>query len=199
MTTSAQSESPGGSKPMRADARRNCERILAVAKEVFTAQGTDAPLDEIAKRAKVGAGTLYRHFPNRDALIEGVYRAEIVALSNRAYELLARLPADQALEAWIREEVGWINHQRGLAMSLKAAVDQNSEVFQYCRTVMRDAAGALLGPLQEAGRVRADITPADLLRLGHGIAVTIENQPPEQAERLLSVLIAGLTQGQIRN
>lgn len=192
MTTSAKSASPGDSKPMRADARRNAERILTVAKEVFTEQGADAPLDEIVKRAKVGAGTLYRHFPNRDALIEGVYRAEIVALSNRAYELLSQLPADQALEAWIREQVHWINHQRGLAMSLKAAVDQSSEVFQYCRTVMRDAAGALLGPLQEAGKVRADITPATLLRLGHGIAVTLENQPPDEAERLLSVLLNGL-------
>jgi AcrR family transcriptional regulator len=179
-------------KPMRADARRNCEHILSVAREVFTEQGADAPLDEIVKRAKVGAGTLYRHFPSRDVLLEQVYRAELMSLSERAHQLLDTVPPEQALAQWLREQVDWVLRQRGLAMSLKAAIDQNAEVFDLCRGAMQEAAAALLRPLQETGAVRADITAIDLLRLAHGVAVAAENIPPEQGEKMLSVVLNGL-------
>src|SRR3954465_3498301 len=87
-------------RAMRADARRNYERLVAVARDVFAEQGPEAPLDEIARRAGVGAGTLSRHFPGRDPLIEAVYRADIAELSGQAHQLLAELPPDQALAEW---------------------------------------------------------------------------------------------------
>ncbi|HEX3787862.1 MAG TPA: helix-turn-helix domain-containing protein [Pseudonocardiaceae bacterium] len=186
------SETTQSAKPMRADARRNCEKIIAVAREVFAEHGTDAPLDEIAKRAQVGAGTLYRHFANRDALIEAVYRSEIVGLSTRAHELAEQHSPQVALEEWIRLQLRFITEQHGLAAALKVAIDKDSETFGYCRTVMREAAGEILQPLQESGDIRADITPADLLRLAHGIGVVSENLPKDEQDRLLSVLINGL-------
>jgi AcrR family transcriptional regulator len=177
---------------MRADARRNCERIIEVARTVFREDGVDAPLDEIVKRAKIGAGTLYRHFPTRDTLIEQVYRAEIVGLSDRAYQLAKKFPPEQALTEWIREQVRWVLGQHGLAASLKAVIDHDSEVFQLCRTALRDAADALLKPLQDSGKVRADVASAELLRLCHALAIAIENQPEEQAELMISIMLRGL-------
>lgn len=179
-------------KPMRADAKRNCEHLLAVAREVFGEQGTDAPLDEIVKRAKVGAGTLYRHFPTRETLLESVYRAEIVGLADRAHDLIATCAPDEALERWLREQVSWVLRSHGLAMSLKSAIDKESEVYTLCMTAMRDAAGALLKPLQDEGRIRPDITPANLLRLAHGVAIAAENFPEEERETMLSVVVNGL-------
>lgn len=179
-------------KPMRADAKRNCERILEVAREVFAELGTDAPLDEIVKRAKVGAGTLYRHFPTRETLLETVYRSEIVGLADRAHELLATCPPEEALDTWLREQVTWVLRSHGLAMSLKSAIDKESDVYTLCMTAMREAAGALLKPLQEAGKIRADITPANLLRLAHGVSIAAENFPQAERETMLSVVLNGL-------
>jgi AcrR family transcriptional regulator len=177
---------------MRADARRNYERIVATAREVFTEQGPDAPLDEIVRRAGVGAGTLYRHFPHREALIEAVYRGEIEQLSARAYELIEEHSPEDALAEWMREQVHWIVRGRGLAATLKAALDKDSETFAYCKATMRTAAAAVLTAAQDAGKVRTDVGPADLLRLGHGVAVTAEHATPEDSERLLTVVLDGL-------
>jgi AcrR family transcriptional regulator len=179
-------------RPMRADARRNYERIVATAREVFSEQGADAPLDEIVRRAGVGAGTLYRHFPHRDALLEAVYRGEIEQLSARAYELLEEHSPEDALAQWLREQVHWNLHGRGLATTLKAALDRESETFAYCKTTMRTAAAAVLTPAQDAGKIRTDIGPADLLRLSHAVALTAEHATAEDGERLLTVVLDGL-------
>lgn len=179
-------------RPMRADARRNCERILAAAREVFAEHGTDAPLDDIAKRAKVGAGTLYRHFPNRESLIETVYREELLAMGERAYQLLAELPPTEALHQWVREQLTWVTERHGLAAALKAAMDRDAEVFEYCKNVMRAAAESVLAPLRDTGEIRADVTASDLLRLCHGIGVVVEGLPAEDVDRMLSVLLNGL-------
>lgn len=189
----APAEQPAAERPraMRADAQRNHERIVAVAREVFAEHGPEAPLDDIARRAGVGAGTLYRHFPNRECLIEAVYRGEIEGLSDRAHELLAECPPEEALMQWMRDHVGVTLQRRGLAMTLKQAIDKDSETFALCKTTMRDAAAALLKPAQEAGRVRADVRPGDLLRLCHALGVAAESVP-EDADWFLSLLFGGL-------
>jgi AcrR family transcriptional regulator len=177
---------------MRADARRNYERLVAVARDVFTEQGPEAPLDEIARRAGVGAGTLYRHFPGREPLIEAVYRADIAELSGQAHQLLTELPPGQALAEWLRRQLAFVARAHGLAVSLKGAIDQNSDTFAWCRATLTDAAAALLTAAQQSGTVRTDITPTTVLRLAHGIGMVTETAPPGEPERLLTVLLDGL-------
>ncbi|WP_067675891.1 TetR/AcrR family transcriptional regulator [Nocardia miyunensis] len=177
---------------MRADARRNYERILECARQTFAELGTEAPLDEIARRTGVGPGTLYRHFPNRAALIEAVYRSSIEALSRRAEELLdSEYTPLEALDLWVRAQVDFVMNRRGLAVTLKAALDRDSDIFMLCSTIATEAATAVLRPAQEAGLVRPELEPQDLIRLGHGVGAACEHTP-EAAERLLTVVLAGL-------
>lgn len=184
----SQAEEP---RPMRADARRNHERIVAVAREVFAEQGADAPMDDVGKRAKVGAGTLYRHFPSREALIEAVYRDDVHRLSKLAYDLLAERSPDDALAEWVREHIAYRVSNGGLAATLKAAM-RESEAFLECKTLLRDAADALLAPAKDSGRIRADVQGHDLLLLSHGVGTAAEHASPEETERLISVMLAGL-------
>jgi AcrR family transcriptional regulator len=176
---------------MRADARRNRQHILEVARDVFFEHGADAPLDDIARRAGVGAGTLYRHFPNRDALVEAVYRDDIERLADRAYELLEDNAPDEALEQWLRENLVHALTRKGLAMTLKATLGPDNEVFQLCKSVLYDAADALLLPSRQTGRIRSDVTSTELLRLTHGIAFASESEPA-LAPRLLAIMLDGL-------
>ena len=177
---------------VRADARRNYERIVATARDAFLEHGVDVPLDDIAKRAGVGAGTLYRHFPNRDALVEAVYREEITQLADTAYRLRDELPVEEALFAWMREQVRWIAESYGLATALKSAVDNDSETFAFCKKQLRAAVSAVLEPAQEAGVVRADLQPSDLLRLGHGVGAAAQYTDAVGIDRLLSVVTDGM-------
>jgi AcrR family transcriptional regulator len=177
---------------MRADARRNYERIVATARDVFAEHGVDAPLDDIAKAAKVGPGTLYRHFPKREDLIEAVYRGEIALLAGSAYELRDMLPTGDALFGWMRLQIKFITESGGLALALKSAIDADSETFEHCRTQLNDAVAALLEPAQAAGIVRPDLEPRDLLRLGHGIGAATAYADDAGAERLWSVMLDGL-------
>jgi AcrR family transcriptional regulator len=179
-------------RPMRADARRNSELLIATAREVFAEKGAEAPLDEIAKRAGVGAGTLYRHFPNRDALVEAVYRGEVSELADRASALLAEYPPDVALAEWMRAQVRFISHRHGLAMSLKATLSRTSETMVWCKNRLLGSAEELLDAAIHAGAVRADLEPYDLLRLGHGIAVAAELGSESDGERLIEVMLNGL-------
>lgn len=179
------------SRPMRADARRNHERIVTAAREAFTEHGPGAPLDDIARRAEIGPGTLYRHFTGREALIEAVYRADVERLSSRAAELAAELAPLDAVTSWLREQVAYAAHNRGLGAALKAAIDQDSDTYALCKRLMRDAAATVLAPAQSGGVVRDDLEPRDLLLLGHGLAVAAE-AAPDSFERLLSVTVAGL-------
>ena len=180
---------------MRADARRNAELLIATARDVFTEKGAEAPMDEIARRAGVGAGTLYRHFPTRESLVEAVYRDEVGALADRADVLLAELGPARALPAWIREQVEFINHRHGLATTLKAALQPGSDMMEFCRQRLLAAAGALVDAGRAAGTVRPDVQPFDLLRLCHGLAIATQFGDTEDAERMLNVLIDGLAVG----
>jgi AcrR family transcriptional regulator len=177
---------------MRADARRNYERIVATAREMFFEHGIEVPLDDVVKRAGVGAGTLYRHFPTRDALTEAVYRQEIEEIANRAYELAKALSPEDALREWFRDLIQFHIERAGLARALKAAIDEDSETYQYCKTVLREAAWALLEPAQAVGLVRADLEASDLLRLSHGIGAAAKFADEAGQRRMLSVLLDGL-------
>lgn len=178
---------------MRADARRNYERIVATARDVFFEHGVEAPLDDIVKRAGVGPGTLYRHFPTREVLIEAVYRGEIETLAARARELAEELPPADALREWMRAQMRFHVERSDLASALKAAIDEDSETFQYCKTTLRDAVGMLLTAAQDAGVVRADIEAVDVMRLGHGIGASGKYADDAGKERLLSIVLDGIT------
>jgi AcrR family transcriptional regulator len=175
---------PDTGRPMRADARRNYERIVATANELFTAHGADVPLDDVAKKAGVGAGTLYRHFPTREKLFEAVYRDEIAVLADRAFELHDELPPWEALEAWLVAQVTWVVERHKLATILKESIDAGSETFQYCQKRLREATGVLVETAQEAG--------LDVLRLGHGAGMAVRNCSPEDGKRVLDVILDGL-------
>jgi AcrR family transcriptional regulator len=180
---------------MRADARRNYDKIVATARDAFFERDIDVPLDEIAKRARVGAGTLYRHFPERATLIEAVYRDEVTRFADRAYALAEELPAGEALFVWLRELVRWIRDSAGLATTMKAAVDDSSPTFEFCKVELRAAVLVLLDPAQDAGVVRADLEPADLMRLAHGVGAATGYADEAGTERLVSVFFDGIRAG----
>jgi AcrR family transcriptional regulator len=191
MAKAEQHDSAGMPRPMRADARRNYDRLVATAREAFAEYGPEAPLDVIARRTGVGPGTLYRHFPSRESLLEAAYRGEVAELSARARTLLDDHPPAEALRLWMREQVSFVVHKRGLAMTLKAAIDKDSETFAWCKKTLGDAADVLLARAQEAGEIRADIKATDLLRLAHGVGIAVENAP-DDADRFLTMLLDGL-------
>ena len=179
---------------MRADARRNRELLMAAALEAFTERGADdTSLEEIARRAGVGIGTLYRHFPGRTALLEAVYTDQVAALCRRAGELAASQSPGAALAAWMREMVEFGATKQNLTSALAADYDKDAPVFSACRDDLLAAATALLTRAQQAGAVRPDVRPLDLLRLSHGVAAaTARGDDPEQAERLLSLMLNGV-------
>lgn len=174
-------------RPKRADARRNYEALVAAAREAFGERGTAASLEEIARRAQVGIGTLYRHFPTRRELLEAVYVDEVEALCRSAAEL-ADLPPWDAFVAWINRFVAYVATKRALAEEL---VD--SEVFRGCRTAIYAAGEPMLRRAQEARVARPDATFDDVLRLLSGIT-TAQFTEPGQRERVLGFALDGLRQ-----
>ena len=180
---------------MRADARRNYEKLLSAAAQAFAEHGADdVSLEEIAKRAGVGIGTLYRHFPNRQTLLEAVYRDQVEALRARAEELVATKPPAEALATWLRDLVDFGRTKRMLTSAMLTTVKQDSEVMTSSRQMMRRAAADILTGAQQAGVVRADADPADLMRLVHAISMTTEwaGDDNAQADRLLALVLDGL-------
>jgi AcrR family transcriptional regulator len=180
---------------MRADARRNYERLLSAAAAAFATRGADdVSLEEIARRAGVGIGTLYRHFPTRQALLEAVYRDQVEALRARADELIGSVPPDAALATWLRELLEFGRTKRNLTSALLTTLSKDSELLSSCSSMMRGAVTDVLDRAQEAGVARADADPADLMRLVHAISLTTEWAPGdhEQADRLLALVLDGL-------
>jgi AcrR family transcriptional regulator len=183
--------SPDIKRPQRADARRSAERLLAAAKQLFAEQGTDASLDEIARRARVGNATLYRHFPTRTDLLVAVYADEVDELCRSGEALLDHTPTDDALLVWLRAFVAHVADKRPLALAVPDDhTGRRSALFDRWHQAMQSTAAALLARAQRAGTIRADIAPADLLALATAIALTSPNAP--QAERLLHILRTGL-------
>jgi AcrR family transcriptional regulator len=176
---------------MRADARRNYERLIDVARDAYTERGAAASLDDIARRAGVGPGTLYRHFPTREALLSAVYRDDVSMLAERAAEMARTNPPREALHAWLAMQLDYMKHKRGLGVAVKTMLAGDSETLEWCRETLRGALGELLTRAQETGEVRADVVPAEVLRLVHGVAMAAESAP-EMADRLLSIVMDGL-------
>jgi AcrR family transcriptional regulator len=180
------------SRPQRADARRNHERLLAAARTVFGEQGPDAPLEEIARQAGVGIGTLYRHFPTRDALVTAMFFERIETSRARAAELsVSESPVD-ALSTWLREQLDEAAAIRGLGATAMNIMLCEAEP-QACAP-MRDAGAALLARAQAAGEVRADTDIDDLLHLVIGIGLASEDAPdgPALADRLFALVLDGV-------
>ncbi|MER5434559.1 helix-turn-helix domain-containing protein [Streptomyces sp. NPDC002588] len=162
-------------RPMRADARRNYERLLKVAAEAFAEHGEGASLDDIAKRAGVGSGTLYRHFPTRHALLEAAYVDRIEALAVRADALAEELPPGEALVEWLNELCVGMIEVRGMKSLLGSAVtDGSAAAVTACGTRMKGAASRLVEAAQREGTLRADVEAIDVLRLAHGVATASE-------------------------
>jgi AcrR family transcriptional regulator len=177
----------------RADARRNRELLLETAKSAFAELGADVSLDEIARRAGVGIGTLYRHFPTRDALIEAVYRHGVEQLASAAARLLASLPPGAALHAWMRLFVDYIATKKVIAPALGSIVGDASELFAYSRAKITNAMALLVDHARASGDIRADVDPQDLLHALVGF--TYGNADPDRrasALRLIDILMDGL-------
>ncbi|TIU65943.1 MAG: TetR/AcrR family transcriptional regulator, partial [Mesorhizobium sp.] len=150
-------------KPLRADAQRNRDRLVEVAAQAFAEAGVDASLEEIAKRAGVGIGTLYRHFPTREHLVEVVYRREVEGLCRAAGELAEKHPADVALELWMQRFVDYIGTKRGLATSLRILLTTNSTLFSDTSGRVSGALKGLVERAAAAGSIRADVDASDVL------------------------------------
>jgi AcrR family transcriptional regulator len=178
----------------RADAVRNRERLLEAAKAVFSAGGPDASLEAVARRAGVGIGTVYRHFPTREALFEAVYRREVEQLADLAEQLQADNVAPiEALRRWLRSNVEFVATKKGMSAALALAAHSSSELSAFSFDRLTKAVGALLNRAVSAGEIRADISPEDLLRALVGMCY-MRDQPGWQDSvlRLLDVFVDGL-------
>jgi AcrR family transcriptional regulator len=176
----------------RTDAQRNRQRILEVAKEAFARSGANTSLDEIATQASVGAGTLYRHFPTRDALLEAVYRAEVEKLAAAERNLAQALPPMEALRAWMLLFVDHIAAKQIIAPALNTFVGGPSKLYEASRAQITGAIHALVKRAIESGDIRKDLDPFDLLRALIGVS-NVASSPDwlQSARRLVDILIIG--------
>jgi len=190
----AMSTAPTPARPMRADARRNYDRLLSEARTTFAAQGTDASLEDVARRAGVGIGTLYRHFPNRQALMNAVFQEALTALLARSRELAEADQPCSALVEWLGAIVTHAGEYRGLAQALMSASGDETSALTSCHVPLRQAGARLLTRAQSSGAVRADVSIDDLLQLTNAIALAAEQTPadPALADRLLRLTLQGL-------
>jgi AcrR family transcriptional regulator len=177
-------------RPKRADARRNYEKVVAAARDAFAEGGTATSLEEIARRAQVGIGTLYRHFPNRQALLEAVYVDEVEGLCRSAVDL-AELPPWEALVGWLHRFVGYLATKQALAQELLNYVDRDAELFKSCRAALWAAGGPLLERAQQARVVRGDTDLSEVIQMVGGIA-KIPASTPDQIDHILDIALDGL-------
>ncbi len=177
----------------RADAQRNRDRLLAAAKAAFADLGADVSLDEIARRAGVGIGTLYRHFPSRDALVEEVYRREVQQLAEAASRLGESLPAGDALHEWMLLFVDYIAAKKVIAPALAMVVGGAPELYAASGARISEAMSGLVARARMSGDIRADANSADLLRALVGFAYASKGPDWEaSAKRLIDILMDGL-------
>jgi AcrR family transcriptional regulator len=180
-----------GRKP-RTDAQRNRESILETAKKAFTRSGANASLDDIAREAGVGAGTLYRHFPTRDSLLEAVYRTEVEKLAAAEQKFAQTMTPVEALRAWMLLFVDYIAAKQIIAPALNTLVGGPSKVFEATRAQIQGAIDALVKRAIKSGDIRRDLDPFDLLRALIGVSNVASSPDWQQsARRLVDILIAG--------
>jgi len=175
----------------RADAQRNRERILEIAKEAFTRSGANISLDDVAKRAGVGAGTLYRHFPTRAALLEEVYRTEVEKLAAAEKKFTETMPPIEALQAWMLLFVDYIATKQIIAPALNTLLGEHCK-FEASGALIIGAINSLVGRAIKNGDIRSDLDPLDLLRALVGVS-NVASAPdwPQSARRLVQILIIG--------
>jgi AcrR family transcriptional regulator len=181
---------------MRADARRNRDKLVEVAATAFARDGIDTSLEEIARTAGVGIGTLYRHFPNRDALLEAVFRRNVDDIAAQADELLTSLPGDQALAEWMNRFVRYVATKKGLATHLKSVVSADAEIFAYSHSKMDGVMKRLVEAAIAEGTIRRDVDYQDVLKGLSGVCM-MSDVPgwQDQACRISALLMDGLRYG----
>jgi|KBSSwiStaDraftv2_1062776.scaffolds.fasta_scaffold1890077_1 AcrR family transcriptional regulator len=177
-------------RPKRADARRNYDKLVAAARDAFAEHGTSASLEEVARRAGVGIGTLYRRFPSRQDLLEAVYVEELADVCQSADEL-TDLPPWEALSAWLHRLVEYVGRKHALAEELWNYLDRDAEFFSGCRTALFVAGEPLLARAQAAHEVREDVDYNDVIQMVGGIGKNPAT-PPEQVARILDIALDGL-------
>jgi len=183
-------------RPLRADAQRNREKLLSAATAAFAAQGEDVALETVAACAGVGIGTLYRHFPNRDALVVAAYRHEVDALCAAAADLLAGRPADEALRAWTQRFADYVATKRRMGNALRSAAASDSPLFAKTREEIMGALRLLLDAGAASGTLRGDVDPKDFMRVINGIWYLPDGpQWREDVGRMLELVIDGLRYG----
>jgi AcrR family transcriptional regulator len=182
------------SSPPRADAQRNRDRLLATALKLFTSSKKDVTLSAVAKHTGVGIGTLYRHFPTRDSLVEAVYRQEVKRLSEDAAGLLQRLPPEAALEEWLKRYSALIVAKRGLKEALQSIFEPGADAYAYSRDRMTEAMTTLLDAAAENGSIRSGIDPQDVLLAvaASTWAFAGEKDWKERAGRIIRLVVDGL-------
>ena len=178
-------------RPKRADARRNYENVLAAAREAFAEGGESTALEEIARRAGVGIGTLYRHFPNRQALVEALYLEEVEEVCRSAAEQPETADPWEALNGWFERFIAYLATKRALAAELLNYLDRDAELFKASRAALFEAGEPLLTRAQDAGVVRPDVDIAEVIQMVMGIA-KIPAADPRQTEHILRVALDGL-------
>ena len=180
-------------RALRADAQRNRDRLLSAAVRAFSHDGPEVTLDAIAKDAGVGIGTLYRHFPTREALIEAAYRSELARLCDAVPDLLQGMPPDEATRAWMDRYIEYMSTKRGMAGALRAVIASGGTPYAQSRGRLITAITSLLQAGAAAGALRADIQPGDVLASLSGISLAAgEPAQRDQASRLLDLLMDGL-------
>jgi AcrR family transcriptional regulator len=177
-------------RPKRADARRNYAKVLAAAREAFAEGGEATSLEEIARRAGVGIGTLYRHFPNRQALLEALYVDEVEEVC-RAADGLPDADPWEALNTWFERFIAYLGTKRALAHELLNYMDKDAKLFQVCRASLFDTGEPLLRRAQAAGEVRPDVEFGEVMQMVMGIA-KIPSSDPAQVERMMRIALDGL-------
>jgi AcrR family transcriptional regulator len=178
---------------VRADAQRNRDLLLQAAVRAFAQDGPDVTLEAIARDAGVGIGTLYRHFPTREALVEAAYRNELARLCDAVADLLQAMPPDEATRAWMDRFVDYMTTKRGMAGALRAVIASGGNPFAQSRDRLVGAITALLQAAADAGTIRPDIEPADVLASLSGVSLAAGRPAQrDQARRLLDLLMDGL-------
>jgi AcrR family transcriptional regulator len=190
MATTPEITTPLAERPKRADARRNYDKLVTAARAVFAEQGSDATLEEIAKRAGVGIGTLYRHFPARENLVEAAYYDGVEEVCAAVARHEGEEPWE-ALRGWLLELVTFASTKRVLADEMFAVMDRDAVVFRTCSGAIYDAGEPLLERAQAAGVVRDDVDISDVTKMVAGIA-GLRTVGPDQIRRIVGIALDGL-------
>lgn len=184
---------PATPRRTRSDALQNRERLLEVAARVFAEQGLDTAPAAIAKQAGVGVGTLYRHFPTREVLIDAAYRRQLSQVCEKVGDLLAQHPAAEATRMWMDHFIQYATAKSGMSEALNAVIASGTDPYSDSLVLLTDAVAALLAAGARDGSLRTDVAPADVLLLMGGIAYSVRHGTNEQARSLVDLFMDALT------